>query len=54
MVQRGRTVMPGVSIGTSRMDSPACRLDCGSVRHIRKIWVQAWAEVVKTFWPLMT
>ena len=35
MVHRGRTVMPGVSIGKMKMEIPRCLGASGSVRAIR-------------------
>ena len=50
----GRTSTPGWSIGTSRYDSPSCRLEPGSVRATHEAPVGQWASDVHTFWPLIT
>ena len=50
----GRTVMPGLSIGTSRKLIPSCFLAVLSVRTSMKIQLASFANVVQIFWPLTT
>ena len=50
----GRTSTPGWSSGTSRYDSPACRLEPFSVRATTKHHCDRCASEVHTFWPLIT
>ena len=54
IVVAGRTVMPGVSIGTMNMLMPACGgFASGSVRAARNMYFPHHV-VVQIFWPLMT
>ena len=50
----GRTVMPGLSIGTNRKLMPSCFLAVLSVRTSMKIQLASLANVVQIFWPLTT
>src|SRR5215467_11294801 len=51
---RGRTVMPGVVIGTRRQLIPWCFGTSGFVRTSRMIQCAKCAPDVHTFWPLTT
>ncbi|MCY1177891.1 hypothetical protein D9M73_182170 [compost metagenome] len=53
-MRMGRTVTPGLSIGTSRKLMPCCFLAVLSVRTNRKIQLASVARVVQIFWPLTT
>ena len=51
----GRTVMPGVSIGTSRQVMPSCfAATCVCVRTSRIIHFDHIAIEVQIFWPFTT
>ena len=54
MLVIGRTVMPGLSIGTSRKLMPSCFFACLSVRTRRKIQLASIASEVQIFWPFTT
>ena len=54
MLGIARTVMPGLSIGTSRKLIPSCFFACLSVRTSRKIQLASIAREVQIFWPLTT
>ena len=46
--------MPGWSIGHRRYERPWCDVDSGSVRHTTKHQSARCANVVHTFWPVIT
>ena len=50
----GRTVMPGVSIGTSTQVMPSCFDSEASVRTSRMIHFDHIAIEVQIFWPFTT
>ena len=54
MLVIGRTVMPGLSIGTSRKLMPSCFFACLSVRTRRKIQLASIASEVQIFCPFTT
>ncbi len=50
----GRTVIPGLSMRTSRKEMPSCFLAFLLVRTRRKIQLASMASEVQIFWPLTT
>ena len=48
----GRGSMPGVFIGISRYEMPACLVASGSVRNKPNIMSDSVAWLVQIFWPL--
>ena len=45
---------PGASVGTIRIEMPACFFASGSVRAASQMYSASLAWVVKIFWPLIT
>ena len=54
IVMIGRTEMPGVSIGTMKVEMPRCLGASGSVRQASQTWEAVSAALVQSFWPLMS
>ena len=54
MFTSGLMVMPGASMGTTKVLSPLCFGVSGSVRAAIQPQLERWAPVVQIFCPLMT